>query len=298
MNNLQIKNELRSDTKVNDLKRIAAIHDLSGYGKCSLTIALPVISAAGIECSCLPTAVLSTHTGGFKGYTIRDLTCDMYNIAKHWSTLGIHFDAIYSGYLCNSHQAGILKEIINLLKDEKTMVIIDPVMGDNGKYYSNLGEEICNSFKKLCSYADIIIPNFTEASFLLNEEYKKPPYTHEYVEGMLKKLSNLGPSKIVLTGVSFNDNEIGAACYDSKTNKIHYALSKKIDISCHGTGDLFASALSALVVRGMDIDDALEIAIDFVHESIYRTYIRQTPPINGVDFEGALPQFIKRIQEI
>lgn len=280
-----------------DLKRIAAIHDLSGYGKCSLTIALPVISAAGVECACLPTAVLSTHTG-FLGYTIKDLTCDMYNIAKHWNTLGIHFDAIYSGYLCNSNQADILEKVIKLLKNNQTLVIIDPVMGDNGKYYSNLGEDICKSFKELCTYADIIIPNFTEASFLLDEEYKKPPYTKNYIEDMLKKLSSLGPKKVVLTGVAFDESEIGAACFDSKANKIHYALSKKIDISCHGTGDLFASAFSALAVKGLDIDDALDISIEFVHDSIYRTYIRKTPPMHGVDFEGALPQFIKRIENI
>lgn len=297
MNIFQILNAIWSDIKVNDIKRIAAIHDLSGYGKCSLTVAIPVISAAGVECSCLPTAVLSAHTG-FKGSAIRDLTCDMYDIAKHWNALGIHFDAVYSGYLCNCHQADILEKVIKLLKDKQTLVIIDPAMADNGKYYSNLGEDICNSFKRLCTYADIILPNFTEASLLLKEEYKKPPYTPEYVEGMLKKLSKLGPSKIVLTGVSFKEDEIGAACYDTRTNKINYAFSKKINISCHGTGDLFASAFSALVVRGIEINDALKIAIDFVHDSIYRTYLRKTPPIHGVDFEGALPQFIKKIQEI
>lgn len=281
-----------------NLKRIAAIHDLSGYGKCSLTIALPVISAAGVECACLPTAVLSTHTGGFSGYTIRDLTCDMYSIAKHWKTLNIHFDAIYSGYICNFKQADILKEVITLLKDSQTLVIIDPVMGDNGKYYNSLNENICKSFKKLCAYADIIIPNFTEASMLLDEEYKKPPYTKEYVENILKRLSSLGPKKVVLTGVAFDENEIGAACFDSITNKIHYALSKKIDISCHGTGDLFASAFSALIVKGLDIDNALSISIDFVYDSIYRTYIRKAPPLHGVDFEGAIPQFIKSIENI
>ena len=283
--------------KLNDLKRIAAIHDLSGFGKCSLTTILPVITAAGVECTCLPTAILSTHTGGIKGYTVKDLTSDMYNIAHHWHSLGIHFDAIYSGYICNCKQAVILDSIINLLKENNTLVIIDPVMADNGRYYSNLNDDICKKFKNLCTQADIILPNFTEAAFLLGEEYKEPPYTKEYVEGLLKRLSNLGPSKVVLTGVSFNENETGAACLDTKTGQIYYALSKKINISCHGTGDIFAGAFSALTIRGMDTGDALKIAVDFVYDSIYKTFKRGIPSINGVDFEEAIPQFINNIQK-
>ena len=282
---------------MDDLKRIAAIHDLSGYGKCSLTTILPVISAAGVECTCLPTAILSTHTGGIKGYTVKDLTSDMYNIARHWHELGIHFDAIYSGYICNCEQAVILDSIINLLKEDNTLVIVDPVMADSGRYYSNLNDDICKNFKKLCTIADIIMPNFTEAAFLLGEKYKEPPYTAEYVESLLKKLSELGPSKIVLTGVSFDKNEIGAACFDVKAGKTYYSFSKKININCHGTGDLFAAAFSALTVRGMNTGDALKISIDFVYDSIYRTYKRGIPSINGVDFEEALPQFINNIQK-
>ncbi len=279
------------------LKRVATIHDLSGFGKCSLTIALPVISAAGVECTCMPTAVLSTHTGGFTGYTFRDLSSDMYNMAKHWHSLNLKFDAIYAGYLGSPHQAEILEDIVALIKNEKTIVIIDPVMADNGKYYSKLDDEMCKGFKKLCKIADVITPNFTEAALLLGEKYVKPPYTHEYVESLLKKLSTLGPSKIVLTGVSFNDDQIGAACYDSVSGEVDYSLTTKIPNSYHGTGDLFTSALSAAIVRGISLHKSIKIAVNLVKNSIERTYLQGTPSNYGVNFEGVLYSFIEEIQK-
>lgn len=279
------------------LKRIAAIHDLSGFGKCSLTIALPIISVAGVECTCMPTAILSTHTGGFTGYTFRDLSLDMYAMAKHWHSLNLKFDAIYAGYLGNPSQAKLLENIIALIKNEETLVIIDPVMADNGIYYSKLNDEMCRGFRKLCKVADIITPNFTEAALLLEEEYVKPPYTYEYVEGLLKRLSTLGPSKIVLTGVCFNENEIGAACYDAKSGEVHYYLSKKIPTSYHGTGDLFTSSLSAAVVRGISLPKAIKIAVNLVKNSVERTYLQGTPCNYGVNFEGVLHSFIEEIEE-
>ncbi len=279
------------------LKRIATIHDLSGFGKCSLTIALPVISVAGIECTCMPTAVLSTHTGGFTGYTFHDLSSDMYAMAKHWHSLDLKFDAIYAGYLGNPRQAELLENIIALIKNEETTVIIDPVMADNGKYYSKLDDEMCRGFRRLCKVADVITPNFTEAALLLGEEYVEPPYTYEYVERLLNKLSTLGPSKIVLTGVSFNDDEVGAACYDTESDEIHYSLTKKIPSNYHGTGDLFTSALSAAIVRGISLHNAIKIAVNLVKNSVERTYLQGTPSNYGVNFEGVLHSFIEEIEK-
>ncbi|MEG0308685.1 MAG: pyridoxamine kinase [Clostridium sp.] len=274
------------------LKRIVAIHDLSGFGKCSLTVALPVISVAGVECTCMPTAILSTHTGEFTGYTFRDLSEDMYPMAKHWNSLGLEFDAIYAGYLGNSKQTNLVANIISLIKNKNTLVIIDPVMADNGNYYSNLDNDMCKGFLNLCKVADIITPNFTEATLLLGEKYLEPPYTKDYVEGLLKRLSNLGPSKIVLTGVSFNPDEVGAACYDKESGKIHYAFESKTPGSYHGTGDLFTSALSACIVRGINIQNSMKIAINLVKSSIELTYKRGTKAHYGVDFESVLPKFI------
>lgn len=278
------------------LKRIAAIHDLSGFGKCSLSIALPIISIAGVECSCLPTAILSTHTGGFSGYTYRDLSDDIYPMAEHWHNMNLKFDAIYSGYLGSCHQAKTIEKIIKLLKTDDTLVIIDPVMADNGKYYSNLDNKMCQGFRRLCSIADIITPNFTEAALLLNEEYITPPYTHEYVENLLRKLATLGPSKIVLTGVTFNSDEVGAACYDVQTGSINYSFTNKVPNSYHGTGDLFTSALSACIVRGISLHKSMDIAVTFVKNATERTYLRGTPSNFGVDFEGVLSTFLKDIE--
>lgn len=273
------------------LKRIAAIHDLSGFGKCSLSIALPVISAAGIECSCIPTAVLSTHTA-FTNVVAADLTDYMYAIAKHWKSLDIKFDGIYSGYLCSPKQADILIDIINLLRNDDTLVIIDPVMADHGKYYSNLDSSMTECFRNIAKVSDIITPNFTEAAFLLGMQYQEGPYTEDYVVYLLKKLAELGPSKVVLTGVQFDNESIGVACFDKETSRISYAFSKKAHASFPGTGDLFASALSAAIIKGLPTELALKSAVNMVYNSIENTLLRGTPSKCGVDFEGALPSFI------
>jgi pyridoxine kinase len=280
-----------------ELKKLVAIHDLSCFGKCSLTVALPVISAAGVECACIPTAVLSTHTGVFTGFTFRDLSEDIEPIAKHWQRLGLKFDAIYAGYMGSPKQAELVLRIIGMLKNDNTVVIIDPVMADDGDYYSNLDIEMCKGFRKLCKAADIITPNFTEAALLLGEEYKKPPYTKGYVEGLLKRLADLGAGKVVLTGVAFNKDEVGAACYDKTGCSISYALGKRIPGVYHGTGDLFSSAFSASIVRGIPMEKAIRIAVDLVKNAVERTYIRGTPTHYGVDFEGVLTGFLKDIEE-
>ena len=171
------------------LKRAAAIHDISGFGKCSLTVALPIISAMGIEVSVIPTAVLSTHTGGFTGFTYRDLTGDMRPIAEHWKSLGIKFDAIYSGFLGSVEQIDIVTDFIDDFKEKNTVVLVDPAMADGGKMYTVFDMDFAKQMTRLCAKADIIVPNFTEAAFMLGEEYRPAPYTKEFVESTLKRLS-------------------------------------------------------------------------------------------------------------
>lgn len=222
-------------------KRVAAIHDLSGFGKCSLTVALPILSAAGIETSALPTAILSTHTGGISGYTYRDLTEDMRPVMKHWKSLDIKFDAIYTGFLGSFEQLDIVKEFFDAFRQEDNLILVDPVMGDNGELYTVFTHEFAAGMRMLCQKADIIVPNLTEAALLLDEPFHPGPYTHAYIESLLRKLGALGPQKVVLTGVYFKEDELGAATYDRTTDTIDYVFTQKIPGYYHGTGDVFAS---------------------------------------------------------
>lgn len=277
-------------------KRIAAIHDISGFGKCSLTVALPIISAAGIEVAVMPTAVLSTHTGGFEGYTYRDLTADMRPIAKHWETLGIEFDAIYSGFLGSFEQIAIVKEFIDKFKTADTIVLVDPAMADNGKMYPVFNMDFANEMAGLCAKADIIVPNMTEAAFLLGERYLERPYTHAYIDHLLRKLSSLGPSKVVLTGVTFDEGRLGAASFDKNSGEVYYAFSDTIDGNFHGTGDIFASAMLAAYLSGKTIAQSAQIAVDFTCGSIQRTKDAGTDVRYGVNFEAGIADLIKELE--
>ena len=275
------------------LKRVAAIHDISGMGKCSLTAALPIISAMGIETSVIPTAVLSTQTGGFSDFTYRDLTQDMWPIAEHWKKLGIEFDAIYSGFLGSPEQINIVKDFIKEFKQDKCVVLVDPAMADGGAMYTTFDFEFAQKMAELCAVADIIIPNFTEAAFMLKEEYLPAPYTREYVEKLIKKLADLGPSKIVLTGVEFDKAQVGAASYDSLTGEISYALAPKVEGYYHGTGDICASALLGAYLNGHSLATSTQIAVDFTHGSILRTKEAGTDVRLGVNFEHGIPDLLK-----
>lgn len=276
---------------MNQLKRIAAIHDISGVGKCSLTVALPIISAAGVECSALPTAVLSTHTGGFEGFTFRDLTDDMRPIAEHWKKENIHFDAFYSGYLGSLAQIGIVRDIFEMFRTKETLIIVDPVMADNGKLYSLFTLDHVKGMAKLCGHADVIIPNRTEAAFMLNKEYKDGAMTQKEVNELLYALAGLGAKQIVLTGVFFGDDDLGAACYDVRTGQIDYVMDKRIEGMYHGTGDVFGSFLIGALMRGRNLTDATRIAVDYTCAAIRLTAADGTGPRMGVRFESVLPGF-------
>ena len=269
-------------------KRVAAIHDISGFGKCSLTVALPIISAAGIEAAIMPTAVLSTHTGGFTGYTYRDLTEDLRPFAAHWKSLGLKFDAIYSGFLGSFEQIEIVKDFIADFRRDGCVAVVDPAMADNGKMYTLFDMKFAKEMASLCAVADIIVPNITEAVFMLGREYKEGPYTKEYIEELLRALGGIGPSKVVLTGVCFDEKQIGAASYDKDTDEIFYALSDTIPGYYHGTGDVYASALVAAYLSGRNLADSARIAVDFVCGSIKRTREAGTDVRFGVNFEAGL----------
>lgn len=277
-------------------KRVAAIHDLSGFGKCSLTVALPILSTAGIETSALPTAILSTHTGGISGYTYRDLTADMRPIMQHWKSLDIKFDAIYTGYLGSFEQLDIVKEFFDTFRTTHNLILVDPVMGDNGELYTSFTREFATGMRVICNKADIIVPNLTEAALLLDESFHPGPYTHVFIESTLKKLSALGPEKVVLTGVYFKENELGAATYDRTTDTTDYVFTQKIPGYYHGTGDVFASALLAALMNDFSLIDSAAIAVHFTTDSIRRTYKAKTDYRFGVNFEQSFPDFLKELK--
>ena len=281
---------------MNKLKRIAAIHDLSGVGKCSLTVALPVISASGVECSCMPTAVLSTHTAVFTNYTVRDLTEDMLPMARHWKKEGIHFDGLYSGYMISPAQGEIIAGIFDMVSAPDTLVIVDPVMADNGAYYPGMGDEMAAAFRRLCGKAAIITPNVTEACLLTGTEWRE---THdaEFVNELLEKLSKLCAGKIILTGVCPESGKIGNATLDAATGERAERYYDRLETSYHGTGDLFASCLAALLVRGASLEAAAELASRLVMESMKRSISEGIPGHMGVDFEGVMPWYVAELEK-
>lgn len=280
---------------MNKQKRIAAIHDISCVGRCSLTVALPILSAAGFDTSVLPTAILSTHTGGFEGFTYRDLTEDIKPISDHWQSLNLHFDALYSGFLGSFEQIDLVADLFDKFKRPDTLIMVDPVMADNGVLYSIYSPEMAKGMTKLCAKADIIVPNLTEAAFLLEEEYVGEDYTQDYIETTLKKLSALGSNKVVLSGVSFESNKVGAAAYDSITGSVSYAFNDKIDGYFHGTGDVFGSALLSALLNNFPLAEATKIAVDYTHMCIYLTQKAEQEKRYGVCFEKAIPYLIKEL---
>jgi pyridoxine kinase len=286
------------------LKRVVAVHDISGFGKCSLTVALPIISAAGIETTVLPTAVLSTHTGGITGFTYRDLTEDIQAIADHWKSLGLQFDAIYTGFIGSFAQLDLLARFFDDFRTKDNLILVDPVMGDNGALYTVFTPEFAVGMRKLCAKADIIVPNFTEAALLVGEPYNPGPYDKTYVEGLLKKLAALGPGKVVLTGVFFGDDaddaddadELGAATYDAATDEIAYSFAKRIPGFFHGTGDVFASALTAAILNGFPLNGATDIAVRYTASAIQKTADAGTDVRFGVNFEQTIPELLKDLK--
>ena len=276
-------------------RRLLAIHDVSCVGRCSLTVALPIVSAVGIECSVLPTAVLSTHTGGFQGFTYRDLTCDIEPIEKHWGTLDIRFGSFYTGFLGSYEQIDLVKDLIKNLKSDDGTVYVDPVMGDNGKLYTVFDSEFPKGMRKLCEQADVLMPNLTELCFMLGLEYVDGPYTWEYIDSVFKEAEVFGLRKIVITGISFEEGMVGAVFKDYQTGECGQVMRPAIEGYYHGTGDVFGSALVGSLESGLSLEDSVNIAVDFTVDAIKRTYASGADVRYGVDFEQGLGDYAKKV---
>lgn len=275
-------------------KKVVTIQDISCFGKCSLTVALPIISAMGLSCAVIPTAVLSTHTGGFKGWTFRDLTDDIPAITEHWEKEGIAFDGISTGYLGSGRQVEMICDFFDKF-GRNALKFVDPAMADFGKLYVGFDMDFVRTMKKLCSRADVVVPNITEASMLLETEYKeRGSYDRNYVESLLRGLCALGAKKAIITGVSYDPSLQGAAAYDSETGEFREYFSENIPVSSHGTGDVFASACFGAYMLGADTYEAIKIAVDYTVATI-RATVGDKTHWYGVKFEQCIPELTKAV---
>ena len=272
-------------------QRVLTIQDISCVGQCSLTVALPIISACGIETAVLPSAVLSTHTAGFTGFTFRDLTEDMPAICAHWKKEGITFDGIYTGYLGSAQQIEYVKEIIAATAAENCLTVVDPAMADNGKLYPGFDMAFVAEMRKLCGCADYLLPNITEACFLTGEEYRTE-YDAAYISGLIEKLCALGAKNVVLTGVSYAEGRTGVVVFENGESR--YYEHAQIAGGVHGTGDIYASAFVGAKLRGKTAYEAAAVAADYVVECILES--RKDPDHTyGARFEPVLGKLIEKL---
>ena len=267
--------------------RIAAIHDLSCFGRCSLTIALPVLSAMGCQCCPLPTALLSAHTG-FPGNTFLDLAAEMGRIAEHWAAMDLQFDAIYSGFLGSADQVDTVARFFDTFKKSDTAVIVDPVMGDHGTAYRTCTPELCRGMRVLAENSDVITPNLTEAALLLDRPYEEVRQADAYE--VVRRLSLGGRRSVVLTGYFSEPGQTGALCFDRDSGESKAVQTPREPQDFSGTGDLFASVLAGGVARGVPLFQAAQAAADFVRDCIARTLAEGLTEQDGVDFEPLLGQ--------
>ena len=274
--------------------RILTIQDISCVGQCSLTVALPIISAFGIETCILPSAILSTHTAGFKGFTCLEFTDEFKKIIAHWEKEKISFNAFYTGYLLNENQINIIKELFTKLNTSTTpLKIIDPAMADNGKLYPGFDMKFAQAMKSLCLNADIIIPNLTEACFLTDYEYKET-YNEEYILKLIEKLKELGNKIIILTGISYTEDTTGVVVVEK--GEVKYYKHKKIAKNYHGTGDIYSSVFVGTYLNGISAFDAACVAADYVVKCIEYTIEKYPSHWYGVKFEPLLTDYITSIK--
>ena len=274
-----------------DYQRVLTVQDISCVGQCSLTVALPILSACGLETCILPSAVLSTHTGGFTGYTFRDLTEDMPAIEAHWVKEKIRFDAVYTGYLGSAKQIDYVKSMLRSLSKPECLAVVDPAMADNGKLYVGFDEAFVGCMRTLAAEADYLLPNITEAAFLTGTEYRES-YDEAYADALAEKLLALGAKNLILTGVSFRPETTGVLVFENGQRK--YYEHRRISQGCHGTGDVYASAFVGALLRGKSAYEAACIAADYVVACI--EFTRRLPDHwYGVAFEPVLPELMKKL---
>ena len=275
------------------MKRILTIQDISALGKCSATVALPIISAMGVECAVMPTAVLSTHTM-FSGFTFHDLTDEMAPITQHWKNEGITYDAVYTGYLGSERQIELVGEIFDSFPDAK--IVVDPAMADNGRMYPAFTPAFAKQMAKLCARADLILPNLTEACFMLDKEYIEEGYDQKYIKDILIALTELGAKTAMLTGVSFEKGKLGAMSYNKEGGEFYYYANTHLPVRFHGTGDIFSSTVVGAMMGGRSVNEAMEIAVDYTLECIRLTMEDKNANWYGVNFEQAMPYLIRRTE--
>ena len=268
--------------------RVAAIHDMSGFGRCSLTVAIPILSVMGIQCCPLPTAFLSTHTGGFEGFTFLDMTDELPKVAAHWKSLGLGFQAVYSGFLGSERQIAIVEDFLREVRDPDTVAVIDPVMGDHGAVYQTYTPAMCAGMARLTELADVITPNLTEAALLLDIPYGELPVGEAGCREIVERLSLDGRRSVVLTGASTAPELTGAMCFDARTGRTEAVQTRRVPQEFHGTGDVFASVLTGALVQGASLPDAVRQAVDFVRACAERTARAGIPMREGVEFEPLL----------
>lgn len=269
--------------------RVAALHDLSGFGRCSLTIVIPALSAMGVQCCPLPTAYLSTHTGGFTGNTFLDLTGQMAPVTAHWKSLGLAFDAVYTGFMGSSAQITLAADFIRAFRGPGCLAVVDPVMGDHGRPYRTYTPEMCRAMAELAALADVVVPNRTEAALLLGMDYEALTLDREAdCRRWAQALSLDGRRSVVLTGVSPAPGTVGAVCFDRATGRTELACAPLAPGSFHGTGDLFASVLVGALTKGQPLAAAAQLAAEFTSLCAKRTGEQDLPAREGLDFEPLL----------
>lgn len=276
----------------NLVRKVAAIHDLSGYGRASLTTIIPILSNMKVQVCPVPTAILSTHTGGFEGYSFIDLTDYMQEHISHWKRLNLEFDCIYSGFLGSPKQIEIVADFIDYFGEKAEFVVVDPVMGDNGKLYQTMGEEMVNGMRNLIKKADIITPNFTEVMYLLGRDYKED-ITEEKVKEYLKELAQMGPKIVIATSVpdtssSELDKKTSVVAYDRENDVFWRVSCKYIPASYPGTGDAYTSVVIGSLLQGDSLPIAIERGVQFITQCIMASYGFKYPSKEGVLLEKML----------
>jgi len=261
------------------------INDLSGFGRCSVAVQLPIISQMGVQCCPLPTSILSNHTG-FPSFYFDDYTKRMESYAIEWEKLGLEFRGICTGFLGSHEQIGIVERLIDRFRSEDTVVLVDPVMGDYGKKYSSYTDEMCADLKRLCAHADIITPNLTEACILTGREYDEEAATDKYLEETAAELAAMGPESVVITGAP--RGEILRNIVYRRGESPVMVNSKKIGESRSGTGDIFAAILAADAVNGAKLGESVRKAVRFISECIIKAVEMDIPLTDGVPFEEVM----------
>lgn len=276
------------------MKRIASIQDISCLGRCSLTVALPVVSAMGVECAIMPTAVLSTHTM-FPDFTVDDLSDQLLPIARHWQSQQVHLDALYTGYLASAAQVDDVLAVFDALAGEDTLLFVDPAMADHGRLYPAFGPDFPAHMARVAARADVTVPNITEACLMTGTPYRED-YDEDYIKDLLRRVAALGAKQAVLTGVSFEKDKLGAMAYDSRNGEFFYYANDRVPESFHGTGDIFSACTVGGMMRGLSLHEALALAVDFTLHCIRLTTADPTHSWYGVEFERAIPYLVERLK--